>query len=84
MLMTSSMHHLEATADWITEAKTLLTGLTPCELALTLVWMTRIGADALLEGAEGKRDDALELLQSVGLALEETLSKAVAPGEVRD
>ncbi len=81
MLMTSSLHFTHAAGGWVIETKQLLTGLTPCELALTLMWVTRIGAESLAAGGETV---ALEALADIGLSLEKAGSDADLLPDVRD
>ena len=81
MLLTSSVHHLRDEAEWLRETRELMSGLSACEMALTLAWVARLGAEALVDQAG---DAALDGLKTLGLALEEARSGALSQPDVRD
>jgi hypothetical protein len=83
-MMTSSLHHDHADGEWIAEARDLMTGLDPCEMALTLAWVTRLGAESMIESHGNSRERALETLREIALGLEKALVSDLTTEDVRD
>lgn len=78
MLVTSALHHAEPDGDYCEETGSLLAGMLPWEMALTLTWLARLAGETLLAKA-GDRESALEEIRRVALQLQEARS---TPAEV--
>lgn len=75
MLVTNAIHHPHATMNALSETCDLIKGMTPCEMALTVVWLARFAGEAMVGEAMGDRTGALEVLREIGLELETALMR---------
>lgn len=80
-LVTSAVTHPDPTGGALEEATALLRGLTPCEMALSIVWLARLAGDATLRANGGSEERALEELQALGAKL---VHSAVEGAQVAD
>lgn len=79
MLVTSAIHHPHATVNALGETVDLMKGMTPCEMALTVTWLTRLAAESLVGEQAGDRPQALNVLREIGLELEEAFVYNASP-----
>lgn len=85
MLITSATQYADATDPaYIAETTTLLTGLTKCELAVTVAWLARMAGQAIIDKHNGSHEMAMVELQQLGVAIVEAQAEAMDRGRVGD
>lgn len=81
MLITSSMQYADATDPaYIEETGMLMAGMRNCEMAVTMTWLARMAAQALIDKHQGSREAAEAELQVLAVTVLEAQSSLVEEG----
>lgn len=82
MLITSSLHHVEADGAYCDELLQLTAEMERWDMALTMAWLARIAGAALTSMAGDCREAALAEVRSIAHQLQEGRSRVVKGNDV--